>query len=171
MVGELTVAPCRWIDAESGVANAYVVSFDGSYREGRAGATAVLWGPVDDAGGRRILASATARCEAAESALEAEAQACRLALWLATHRLPPAHRRVILAGDNRYIVDHGRLRRRLRIEGVQLFIERGIVAAEAHGRALEWVLLPRRRNQAAHRLAGAARLEGAATTHDWAPLP
>ena len=48
--------------------------------------------------------------------------------------------------------------------------DRHIVAAEAHGRALEWVLLPRRRNQAAHRLAGAARLEGASTTHAWAPM-
>jgi hypothetical protein len=171
VAGELTVAPCRWIDAESGVAEAYVVSFDGSYREGRAGAAAVLWGPVDGAGGRRILASATARCEAAESALVAEAQACRLALWLATYRLPPAQRRVILAGDNRYIVDHGRSRRRLRIDGVQLFVDRHIVAAEAHGRALEWVLLPRLRNQAAHRLAGAARLAGAPTSHEWAPMP
>ncbi len=74
-----------------------------------------------------------------------------------------------LAGDNRLIVDHGRFRSRVRAPGIQGFLDAHTGAAEARGWTLRWALHPRRANQEADRLARAARLPGAATSHVWLP--
>jgi hypothetical protein len=77
---------------------------------------------------------------------------------------------VTRAGDNRLVTDQGRFRRRLREEGVQYGLDGHIADTESLGWTLQWVLLPRRANDAADRLARAGRLAEATVTHDWQPM-
>jgi ribonuclease HI len=146
------------------------VAFDGSVRSGSSGAAAVLWGPVGEHGDRPVLATATARSDGPGTVPEAEAQACRLGLALLQATDGRYGRAATIAGDNRLIIDHGRFRSRVRAPGIQSFVDAQTSAAEARGWTLRWALLPRQANQEADRLARAARLPGAAASHEWLPV-
>ena len=78
-----------------------VVTYDGSVSrsggETRAGAAAILWGPVGDDGQHRPVAEATACHGGPCSALEAAAQASRLAMELLLSRSGTSGREAILA--------------------------------------------------------------------------
>ncbi len=90
-----------------------MVTFDGSTSGGCSGVAAVLLCPTDERGPRPQLATATARTVGHGTALEAEAQACRLGLALLQASGHHGSRAATLAGDNRLVVDHGRHRSRV----------------------------------------------------------
>ena len=165
--GEITAPPCPWITQTLVTDLGPILTFDGGAVRGQAGAAAILWGQADPHGARPRTAEATARAESDATALQAEAEGCRLALHLLLGADLSGGRVATLAGDNRLIIRHGRHRERIRGLDDQAGLDASIAAAEAAGWTLRWVLLPRSANGAADRLARLARTGGTPPTHQW----
>ncbi len=97
---EITATRCPWITLPTETPTHTVVTYDGSVAPWngvtRAGAAAILWGPIGDDGQRKPVAEATSCRSGPCSALEAEAQASRPAMDFLLSR--SGSRVAILAG-------------------------------------------------------------------------
>ena len=137
---------------------AYEITFDGGARlvRGRrvAGAGVVVWGHMDKAGQRRVIARAVIVMAGQGRACYAEAYGCRVALLWVADRGGIA-RAVRIAGDNlavvRYCAHTGLLRRPL----VHSLLERPLGDVYARGWCVDWIVVRRSLNREADAMATA----------------
>ncbi len=137
----------------------YEVSFDASV-QGRgeaksAGAGATLW-RMQRSGPMQCVARGILAIPGEASVPRAESQAGRLALELITRegrREGAAGRRCRVVGDNVHVVRYGAMQSRFRVVAQREPVDEGLTSALGDGWALDWQVVDRRHNMAAHRLA------------------
>jgi hypothetical protein len=128
------------------------VAFDGALRTIRgirvAGAGAVLWGPIGT-GGRELLARTVVALPGVSEVVVAEAYGCSAALALLA-QVQPSLRIARVIGDNPLVVRHGAAVGRIRQIHAESLMASALSQATANGWALQWTLVGRDSNRAAH---------------------
>ena len=166
--GEITVGSAPHIRGGDRDALGYEVSFDGAVRTIRgmrvAGAGAALWGPIGP-GGREMLARTVIALPGVVEVVVAEAYGCSAALALLA-QIQPSLRAARVIGDNPLVVRHGAALGRLRQIQAEALMASALSQVTAEGWALQWTLVGRDSNRAAHGAArdGATRARALANT-------
>ena len=150
--GEITVGSASHVCGGDRDALGYEVAFDGAIRTIRgtrvAGAGAVLWGPIG-INGRELLARTVVALPGVAEVVVAEAYGCSAALAL-LGQIQPSLRAARVIGDNPLVVRHGAAVGRLRQIQAESLMSGALSLATASGWALQWTLVSRDCNQAAH---------------------
>ena len=150
------------------------VTFDGGARAvgGRrvAGAGAILWGPAAADGARQPVARAVAALPAVSHTPEAEAWGCRIALELLA-AAQPAIRHARVVGDCINVVRYGAGESRMRRQAVQSLLEGPLGQLVSAGWRLDWLVVRRQLNEAAHEAATEGVARAAARAAQGADAP
>ena len=150
--GEITVGSAPHISGGDRDALGYEVAFDGALRTIRgirvAGAGAVLWGPIGT-GGREMLARTVVALPGVSEVVVAEAYGCSAALALLA-QVQASLRSARVIGDNPLVVRHGAAVGRIRQIQAESLMASALALAAANGWALQWTLVGRDSNLAAH---------------------
>ena len=150
--GEITVGSAPHVSGGDRDALGYEVAFDGALRTIRgirvAGAGAVLWGPIGT-GGRELLARTVVALPGVSEVVVAEAYGCSAALALLA-QVQASLRSARFIGDNPLVVRHGAAVGRIRQIQAESLMASALALAAANGWALQWTLVGRDSNLAAH---------------------